>query len=137
MPRRSRRSSSSNSDIWLWIIIAIIVIIVFALIKKFIDDNPWVRWLIFVCFTALFIFCVDYFVQGIHSKTFNVQWVCALVGAIFSFLLFNAQTDFFRTWWADGAWLVWVFNSVVIVWLLYLFIKLLWEWRQRRSRGFP
>jgi len=127
-----RRSGNSNNDFWTWIIIAIVTIIVFALVKKFIEENPWVRWFIFAGFTALFVFCVRYIVQCIRSRMLNIQGLCALVGAVFSILIVSAQTDFFRGWWHQGAWLVWVFNSAIIIWLLYLAIQLILEWWRTR-----
>jgi len=126
MPRRG----GGNSNLWTWVVIAIAAIIVFALLKKFIEDNPWVRWVIWAVFTGLFVFCVLYFVQGIRSRIFNIQWLCSIIGAVFSILLVNAQTDFFKIWWPGGAWLVWVFYGLIVAWLLYLIILLIRDWWQ-------
>ena len=134
MPKR--RSSNNSSDLWVWLAIAVIVVIIFSVVLKYIEENAWVRWIIFAVFTSLFVISVRDIFGNIRKFIVTPQMLFSVVSAIFSFMIFHAQTDFFTEWWEPGIWLVNIFNTILGIWLLYLVIRLIWEWWNRRRQGF-
>jgi len=130
--------------LWILLVIGILVLIGFYVLTEFINENAWVRWIIFTLFSGIFIYCAQYLANGLYnfyinysiSQIIKSKLPVSLVGSVICIFFVKAQTDYFREWWISGSWLVDVFNNLVLVWVAVLAIKLTVNiWRHRRNRG--
>jgi len=143
MSDRRIRAGTSDNTLWILLSFGVIVLIGINVITGFIDNNAWVRWIIFFIFSGIFIYCAQYFTGALYrlyinypvTKTIDMKLPTSLVGSVFFIFFVKTQTDFFREWWTTGSWLVVIFNNLVLLWLAVLIIRLTMKiWRHRQVR---
>ncbi len=143
MPGRRRSTNTSDDTLWILLILGIISLIGIYILTKFINENAWVRWIIFTLFSGIFIYCTQYLANALYNFYINYaisqitksKLPVSLVGSVISIFFVKAQTDYFREWWTSGSWLVDVFNNLILVWVAILAIRLTVNiWRYRRGR---
>lgn len=128
-----RRTPASNDTLWMLLAFGVIVLIGISVLTGFLDENAWVRWIVFSVFIGIFVYCAqffpgafyNYYIQYPVTKKLDAKLPTSLVGAIFNIYFVKVQTDFFRIWWQSGSWLVDVFNNLILLYVIILAIRLI------------
>ena len=95
MPRR-KQSGLSDKELTI-IIVGIASLIAFAIIYKFIIENPWTRIVVFILFGGILFISLQRLINDLKYHTVNKNTLWAFGGAFISILMVIEQIRFLFT----------------------------------------
>ena len=89
---------TKNADVLTGIVAAGIVLVVYALIRSYIDENPWTRWFVFAVAVAAIVFSTRQIIKVFRNQMLNRSAVVYIFVVIASFLIATIQISYFFEW---------------------------------------